>query len=96
MKFLLNSTHNVLPTADNLRRWRWGKTAVDMKCNLCSFANATLKHILNCCTAALKQGRYPWRHGSILLCIVKELLPLSLAVQIHALCPTLGMPPFIL
>ena len=70
-KFLLNSTHNVLPTADNLRRW--GKTAVDMKCNLCGSFNPTLKHILNGCAGALKQGRYTWRHDSILSCIAQEL-----------------------
>ena len=52
LKFLLNSTHNVLPIVDNLRRW--GKTAVDMKCSLCGFSNPTCKHILNGCTMALK------------------------------------------
>ena len=35
LKFLQNSTHNVLPTVDNLTRW--GKTAADMKCSLCGF-----------------------------------------------------------
>ena len=65
LKFLLNSTHNVLPTSDNLRRW--GKTVVDLRCCLCGFSNPTLKHILNGCSMALKQGRYTWRHDSILL-----------------------------
>ena len=55
LKFLLNSTHNVLPTSDNLRRW--GKTVVDLKCCLCGFSNPTLKHILNGCSMALKQGK---------------------------------------
>ena len=35
LKFLMNPTHNVLPTPDNLKRW--GKTIVDMKCHLCGF-----------------------------------------------------------
>ena len=71
LKFLLNSTHNVLPTPDNLRRW--GKTVVDIKCNLCSYSNPTLKHILNGCSMALKQGRYTWRHDNVLHCIAKQL-----------------------
>lgn len=36
IKFLLNSTH-VLSTPDNLKRL--GKTAVEIKCNLCGFSN---------------------------------------------------------
>ena len=71
LKFLLNSTHNVLPTPDNLRRW--GKTVVDIKCNLCSYSNPTLKHILNGCSMALKQGRYTWRHDNVLHSIAKQL-----------------------
>ena len=70
-KFCLNSTHNVLPTSDNLRRW--GKTVVDLKCCLCGYSKPTLKHVLNGCTMALKQGRYTWRHDSILLLLVEEL-----------------------
>ena len=72
LKFLLNSTHNVLPTNDNLRRW--GKTVVDLRCCLCGFSNPTLKHILNGCSMALKQGRYSWRHDSILRHLSGELL----------------------
>ena len=71
LKFLLHSTHNVLPTSDNLRRW--GKTVVDLKCCVCGFSNPTLKHILNGCSTALKQGRYTWRHHSILQRLVEDL-----------------------
>ena len=71
-KFLINSTYNVLPTPDNLKRW--GKTVVDIKCSLCGSANATLKHILNGCPMALNQGRFTWRHDNILQCLAKELL----------------------
>ena len=71
LKFLLNSTHNVLPTPDNLKRW--GKTVVDMKCVLCGFSNPNLKHILNGSSMSLKQGRYTWRHDNILACMVQEL-----------------------
>ena len=70
-KFLINSTHNVLPTPDNLRRW--GKSSVDIACTLCQYSNPSLKHILNGCPAALQQCRYTWRHDNILECIVKQL-----------------------
>ena len=70
-KFLLNSTHNVLPTPDNLKRW--GKTVVDIKCSLCGNLNPTLKHILNGCIVALKQGRYTWRHDDILQRMAEQL-----------------------
>ena len=72
-KFLINSTHNVLPTPDNLKRW--GKTVVDIKCSLCGSVNATLKHILNGCPMALNQGRFTWRHDNILQYLAKELQP---------------------
>ena len=44
-----------------------------MKCTLCGFSKPTLKHVLNGCPMALKQGRYTWRHDSILLRLVEEL-----------------------
>ena len=40
---------------------------------VCFFLNPTLKHILNGCSVALKQGRYTWRHDKILTRLVKEL-----------------------
>ena len=46
---------------------------MDLKCCLCGFSNPTLKHILNVCTMALKQGRYTWRHDSILQRLVEDL-----------------------
>ena len=72
-KFLINSTHNILSTPDNLKRW--GKTIVDIKCSLCGSAGTTLKHILNGCPMALNQGRFTWRHDNILQYLVKELQP---------------------
>ena len=70
LKFLMNSTHNVLPTPGNVKRW--GKTVLDMKCHLCGFLNPTLKHILYGCSVALKQGRYTWRHDKIFTRLVEE------------------------
>ena len=61
MKWLLNSSINTLPTKANLRQW--GKVTND-KC-WCS-QKQTLNHILNGCKRALDQGRFTWRHDSIL------------------------------
>ena len=62
LSFALNSVTNTLPTPDNLRRW--GKRLVS-RCPLCG-NNGTLEHILNFCPVALKQGRFTWRHNSVL------------------------------
>jgi len=61
MKFILNASINTLPTLSNLMQW--GKTSTD-KCPHCS-QRETLFHILNGCKTALDQGRYTWRHDSL-------------------------------
>ena len=70
MSFALNSTTNTLPTPDNLRRW--GKRVVS-KCPLCS-NTGTLEHILNFCSISLNQGRFTWRHNSVLNHITKTMI----------------------
>ena len=50
---------------------------MSLKCCLRSFSNPTLNHILNGCSMALKQGRYAWRHDSILQRLVEDLNPLT-------------------
>ena len=61
MKWLLNASIDTLPTKVNLKLW--GKVSND-KC-FCG-QKQTLNHILNCCTLSLNQGRYTYRHDSIL------------------------------
>ena len=61
MKWLLNSSIDTLPTKVNLKQW--GKVTSD-KC-FCG-QRQTLNHILNCCVVSLNQGRYTYRHDSIL------------------------------
>ena len=62
MRFLLNSCIDTLPTKANLVQW--GKATSD-RCKLCG-ARETINHILNCCKTSLEQGRYTYRHNSIL------------------------------
>ena len=63
-KFALNSCLETLPTADNLRRW--GKRVSDL-CKVCNGrGKQTLNHVLSSCETSLNQGRFTWRHDSIL------------------------------
>ena len=62
MKFMINSFLDTLPTKNNLSRW--GKN-MSTNCLLCS-KKETLRHVLNHCQVMLDQGRYTWRHNSVL------------------------------
>jgi len=70
LSFWLNAVQNTLPDPSNLRRW--GKQAT-ASCSLCNWKGCTLQHILCGCKVALDQGRYSYRHDSILFCIVKHI-----------------------
>ena len=69
LKFILNATMDTLPTNQNLLQW--GKSPTD-KCPFCGNKQTTL-HILNNCKPALDQGRYTYRHDSIVNYIAKSL-----------------------
>ncbi|XP_071507989.1 uncharacterized protein, partial [Diadema antillarum] len=66
LSFITRAAINALPTADNLSRW--GKR-LNTRCTLCG-NHETLLHILNNCKSALEQGRYNYRHDSILQYLV--------------------------
>ena len=66
LKFAINAGINTLPSADNLKRW--GKR-VNNRCGFCGNIQ-TLAHILSNCSVALEQGRFTWRHDSVLKSIV--------------------------
>ena len=68
-KFLLNSTIHTLPTMNNLRLLN--KSVLDQSL-LCKNRDSTL-HILNGCKLMLDQGRYTYRHDSILYFIVSKI-----------------------
>ena len=63
MSFALRLGTNSLNSPDNLKRW--GKRNMG-GCPLCSCPYGTLHHIINICPVALKQGRFTWRHDSVL------------------------------
>ena len=69
LSFLLRAGADCLPSPMNLRRWKY---RVSSSCPLCSSPNATTAHILNGCPEALNQGRFTWRHDSVLKCLLSQ------------------------
>ena len=63
LAFAARSTSNSLPSPDNLARW---KKIVSPRCPLCDKVPCTLFHLLSNCSTSLQQGRYDYRHDSIL------------------------------
>jgi hypothetical protein len=63
LSFVLNSLINSVRTPDMLRLWNYKRTA---ECPLCFAPLCTLHHELVGCPIALHQGRYSWRHDSVL------------------------------
>ena len=67
LKWVLNASVNWVKTPDLLRLW--GK-CTGASCPLnCGSAQCTLHHILSGCKTALFDGRYRWRHDSVLNCL---------------------------
>ena len=71
LKFALNAGVNTLPSMDNLKRW--GKRVSD-RCPFCGNIG-TLAHVLSNCSTALNQGRYMWRHNSVLSSLIALIRP---------------------
>ena len=90
MKWLANAIGDTLPTGHNLCLWQ--KTQLG-QCRLCGHPKATLLHILNNCPVALQQGRYEWRHNTILhhmaRCILVSLRPANAKSQACSIAPPL-------
>src|SRR6476619_6373244 len=53
-----------------LRLWGYTDSAA---CTLCGAVQCTLHHLLVNCKYALEQGRYTWRHDSVLKCMERAL-----------------------
>ncbi|XP_051969484.1 LOW QUALITY PROTEIN: uncharacterized protein LOC127634119 [Xyrauchen texanus] len=69
IKFLIQAVYDVLPSPSNLHIW--GKVE-SPACPLCS-KRGTLEHILSCCSKALGEGRYRWRHDQVLKAIAEAI-----------------------
>jgi hypothetical protein len=72
-KFAINAGLNTLATADNLKRW--GKRTSDL-CKICNGrGKQTLCHVLSACSISLDQGKYTWRHSSVLRTMIGYMIP---------------------
>ena len=86
LSFILRCGSDTLPTPTNLRCW---KIQVHARCRLCDSPQATAHHILNGCKQALEDGRYTWRHDSVLLKLVGKLKCLLPSSTLYADLPNL-------
>ena len=75
LSFALKASTNCLNTPDNLKRWGMKQLA---NCALCK-NYCTLLHILNYCKVSLVQGRFTWRHNSVLNYLISVLKPVKSA-----------------
>jgi len=81
LKFVVNAQLLTLPSEDNKRRWGYASATSMCRIELpdgnstCSTPHPTALHVLTGCKAALEQGRYTWRHNSVLLVLKQQLVP---------------------
>ena len=76
--FCLASTFDILSSPSNLKRWRITAEAV---CTLCSKDVCTTAHILGGCKLSLQQGRYTFRHDTVLHKIIESLKSVILNIK---------------
>ena len=84
----VNAGVNTLPSFDNLKRW--GKRTND-RCPFCGNIQ-TLAHILSNCTVALDQGRFTWRHNTVLMSIIEVIRPRLGSFELFSDMPGLTAP----
>ena len=87
--FCLASTYDTLPSRTNVKRWR---ITTETMCTLCSKDVCTTAHILGACKVSLLQGRYTFRHDTVLRQVIgalktfisniKEAVPISAKTSI--------------
>ena len=63
LSFMVKAESDTLPTPPNLQRY---------KIQVCQRTQAMTGHILSACPEALEQGRYIWRHDSVLQSLVRS------------------------
>ena len=87
--FCLASTYVTLLSPTKLKRWR---IKIETMCTLCSKDVCTTAHILGACKVSLVQGRYTFRHDTVLRQVIaapksfisniKETVPISAKTSI--------------
>ncbi|KAJ8014697.1 hypothetical protein DPEC_G00018340 [Dallia pectoralis] len=69
IRFLIQAVYDVLPSPSNLFSWGLVESPA---CILC-LKRGTLEHIISCCSKALGEGRYRWRHDQVLKAIARTI-----------------------
>ena len=70
LSFCLSSTYDVLPSPSNLKCWR---ICTESSCFFCNKDVCTTAHVLGACQISLSQGRFTFRHDSVLKELVETL-----------------------
>ena len=66
--FMIRYLNNTLPTRKNLYKWSLSDSP---SCSFCLHPE-TLQHVVSSCKSYLEDGRYTWRHNSVLLHIANS------------------------
>ena len=62
-----------LPTKCNLKTWNLTTSNI---CSLCNKKSETLHHIVSNCSISANEGRFTWRHNSVLYTILSHVNPI--------------------
>ena len=77
--FVLTLAVNHLPSPTNLKRWR---ITTETMCTLCSKDVCTTADILGACKVSLQQGRYTFRHDTVLREVIEVLKTFILNIKV--------------
>ena len=88
--FSIKYLNNTLPTRKNLCKWSISETSA---CSFC-LQSETLQHVVSSCNWYLENGRYTWRHNSVLLFLANTFSSLN-QISVYADLPSFMSPSLI-
>ena len=71
VRFAIGATYDTLSSPTNLKRWG---ISDDSQCVLCGCKECTIAHVLSHCITGLNQGRFTFRHDSVLRVLADGIL----------------------
>ena len=71
--FMIKYLDSTLPTKKNLRKWSLSDSP---SCSFC-LSPETLQHVVSICNSYLADGRYTWRHNSVLFILARSVSSLQ-------------------
>ena len=77
--FCIRYLNNTLPTLKNMVLWKKSENAL---CKVC-YNTQTLQHVVSACKVHLEEGRYTWRHISVLKIIADYLLSITNNIELY-------------